>query len=240
MRALLLAAGLGTRLRPLTDSTPKCLIPVNGKPLLDIWLDLLLNGAIERILINAHYLADKVKQHVAASCWKDRIELVHEPDLLGTGGTILANAKFFHDEAFMVAHADNLTWFDAGAFMARHAQRPASAQITMMTFRTETPQSCGIVELDESGVVTGFHEKVANPPSNLANGAVYIFEPDIISFMKSLNKPAVDVSTEVLPHFLGRVITYENDVYLRDIGTPESLAKANVEYPRLLRDLAHG
>jgi mannose-1-phosphate guanylyltransferase len=235
MRALLLAAGLGTRLRPLTDTIPKCLVPVDGTPLLDIWLELLLKGGTERVLINAHYLSDKVKQHVVASRWKAQIDLVYEKDLLGTGGTILANESFFQGKAFMVAHADNLTWFDAEAFIARHTQRPASVQITMMTFRTEMPQSCGIVELDGAGVVVGFHEKVANPPGNLANGAVYIFEPDVIAFIKSLKKPVVDVSTEVLPHFLGRIVTYENDVYLRDIGTPESLAKANSEYPRVLR-----
>ena len=237
MRALLLAAGLGTRLRPLTDSIPKCLVPIHGKALLDIWLDLLLTGPVERVLINAHYLADKVESHVANSRWKNRIELVYEPELLGTGGTILANESFFQSETFMVAHADNLTWFDAEAFIACHARRPASAKITMMTFRTETPQSCGIVELDEAGFVIGFHEKVANPPGNLANGAVYIFEPAVIDFMKSLGKPVVDVSTEVLPHFLGHIVTYENDVYLRDIGTPESLTKANADYPRLLREL---
>jgi mannose-1-phosphate guanylyltransferase len=235
MRALLLAAGLGTRLRPLTDSVPKCLVTVGGKCLLDIWLDLLLTDAVERVLINTHHLADKVKEHVAASPWRERVELVYEPELLGTGGTILANEAFFQGHSFLVAHADNLTWFDAGAFIARHAQRPPTTKITMMTFRTETPQSCGIIELNDAGIVVGFHEKVANPPGNLANGAVYILEPDVIAYMRSLNKPVVDVSTEVLPRFLGRIVTYENGVYLRDIGTPESLAKANVEYPELLR-----
>src|SRR6185436_15356190 len=112
MRALLLAAGLGTRLRPLTDSVPKCLVPVQGRPLLDYWLELLAPGGIERMLINTHYLPQQVRDFVARSRWREGITLVHEEKLLGTGGTVLANRAFFGAAAFMVAHADNLTRFD--------------------------------------------------------------------------------------------------------------------------------
>jgi mannose-1-phosphate guanylyltransferase len=230
VKALLLSAGLGTRLRPLTLNTPKCLIPINGIPLLDRWLAMLHDGGIERTLINTHYLADAVARHVRQSPWKDRVDLVHEPELLGTGGTVLANRGYFGDRAFLVAHADNLTLFDVGAFVARHDARPPQAAITMMTFQTDAPQSCGIVEQDTDGIVVGFHEKVANPPGTLANGAVYIFEPTVVAFATSLGGPIVDISTEILPHFLGRIVTYENRIYHRDIGSPESLKKARLEY----------
>ena len=83
MRALLLAAGLGTRLRPLTETVPKCLVPIHGKPLLDYWLEHLFDAGIERVLINLHWLPDVVRAHVAASPWNDRIDLVHERESAG-------------------------------------------------------------------------------------------------------------------------------------------------------------
>jgi mannose-1-phosphate guanylyltransferase len=226
---LLLAAGLGTRLRPITDHVPKCLVKVQGKPLLGNWLDLLLSGGVERVLVNTHYLADAVLDFVAASAWRDSIEVVHEVDLLGTGGTVLSNREFLNRGPFMVAHADNLTRFDVGAFIRAHANRAAGVAITMMTFHTDAPHNCGIVELDQYGVVINFHEKVAKPPSNHANAAVYIFEPSVIDFLISLQTVNIDISTDVLPRYLGRMQAFLNTEYHRDIGTPESLALAELE-----------
>lgn len=230
MRALLLAAGLGTRLRPITDHVPKCLVPVHGKPLLQYWLDLLLPSGIERILLNTHYLPEKVRQFVADSAWCDRISMVHEDVLLGTGGTVLKNRTFFGDTSFLVAHADNLTQFDLVAFIARHQARPAGVEITMMTFNTDAPHSCGIVEESANGVVVAFHEKVENPPGNNANAAVYIFEPDVIRFMEGLGREVIDLSTEVIPRYMGRICTFHNHGYHRDIGSPESLRLAEQEF----------
>lgn len=230
MRALLLGAGFGARLRPITDRVPKCLVPIHGKPLLEYWLDLLLASGVDRVLINTHYLPEAVRQFIAGSQWKDRVTLVHEEILLGTGGTILRNRAFFENGAFMVAHADNLTRFDPLAFMARHRNRPPGVEITMMTFETDTPQSCGIVEEDSAGRVIAFHEKVAKPPGNRANGAVYIFEPAVIVFLAGLGKEIIDLSTEVIPHYLGRICTFHNTDYHRDIGSPESLRLAELEF----------
>lgn len=232
MRTLLLAAGLGTRLRPITDHVPKCLVPVHGKPLLGYWLDLLLPSAIERILLNTHYLPKRVREFVGTSPWKERISIVHEDVLLGTGGTVLKNREFFGDSPFLVAHADNLTQFDPAAFIACHHQRPAGVDITMMTFDTDAPQTCGIVE-EQDGVVVAFHEKVANPPGKRANAAVYIFEPEVIAFMATLNKVNIDISTEVLPHYLGRMYTFHNSQYHRDIGNLESLTLAEREFSKI-------
>lgn len=230
MKALLLAGGLGTRLRPLTDTVPKCMVPIHGKPLLGYWFDLLFPAGIERALVNTHYLPDPVRRFTGASSWRGRIDMVHEETLLGTGGTILANRDYFADAPFMVAHADNLTRFDVAAFIARHRRRPAGCDVTMMTFATDAPQSCGIVAETDEGVVTGFYEKVANPPGNRANAAVYIFEPSVIGFLASLGKPVVDLSTEAIPHYVGRMCSFFNGDYHRDIGTPESLARAEAEF----------
>lgn len=231
MRALLLAAGLGTRLRPLTNYLPKCLVPIHGRPLLDYWLETLLENGIEQVLINTHYMAPMVKQYLKKSTWLPHITLVHEEKLLGTGGTILENRDFFQDEAFLVAHADNLTIFDFQKFFYQHTVRCSGTEMTMMVFETPDPKSCGIVSLDSRGVVQAFHEKVVNPPGNLANGAVYIFEPLVLEWMAALGKPQLDLSTEVIPNFLGKIFTYYNDLYHRDIGTMESWTETKRDFP---------
>jgi mannose-1-phosphate guanylyltransferase len=230
MRALLLAAGIGSRLRPLTNDIPKCLVPVHGRPLLDYWLDLVFPGGIERALVNTHWLADQVAAHVAASPWRSHIDLVHEDELLGTGGTILANREWFGGHAFLVAHADNLTDFDVAGLISAHRNRPEGCIMTMLAFRTDDPSSCGILELDSRQRVRAFHEKVESPPGNLANGAVYIFESEVIDDIARLGRPVVDLSTEIIPNYLGRILTVETDGYHRDIGTPESLLRAHSEF----------
>jgi mannose-1-phosphate guanylyltransferase len=109
----------------------------------------------------------------------------------------------------------------------------------MMTFRTDQPSACGIVELDTDGVVRAFHEKVENPPGNLANGAVYVLGPEVVDYIASLGKEVIDFSTEVLPHYMGRINTFLNNIYHRDIGNLDSLALAQVEYPRAAARYAH-
>lgn len=231
MRALVLAAGYGSRLRPVTDSIPKCLVPIHGKPLLAYWLELLRMGGVERVLVNGHYLAHQIESFVSLPAWAGFVTYVYEDRLLGTGGTVLRNRDNFSDgQPFIVTHGDNLSKFDVSAFIRRHMERPPGVDITMMTFYTDVPQTCGIVEIDEAGVVTSLHEKDRNPQGNLANAAVYIFEQTVLNFLESMGKEYIDISTEVLPAYLGRIQTYHNDRYHRDIGTPESLAKAREEF----------
>lgn len=230
MKALLLAAGLGTRLQPITNQIPKCLVPIHKKPLLEYWLELLFLGKIEHVLINTHYMADKVKEYTERSPWRNAITLVNENVLLGTAGTLYKNRNFLKRDSFLLAHADNLTRFDVTEFVATHNQRQSDIAITMMTFDTDTPESCGIVEVDKHNVVREFYEKSSVQRGTRANAAVYIMEPAVIDFIASLNKKVVDLSTEVLPHFMGRIQVYHNSNYHRDIGTPESLHLAEMEF----------
>lgn len=239
MRALLLAAGMGKRLQPLTNHLPKCLVPINGRPLLDYWLENLLNNGVEEVLINTHYMASMVQRYLNQSTWQPHIKMVHEENLLGTGGTILRNRDFFKDETFLVAHADNLTIFEMQDFSNQHAARPTQAELTMMVFETPDPQSCGIVSLDSQDVVQAFYEKVAKPPGNLANGAVYIFEPSVVEWMAGLGQTQVDLSKEVIPHFIGRIFASHNTSYHRDIGTIKSWIESNRDFPNMPATAAH-
>lgn len=236
MRALLLAGGLGTRLRPLTDTIPKCLVPIRGRPLLDYWLDLLLAGnTVERVLINTHHLAEQVRAHVRSSRWAARVDLVHEDTLLGTAGTLAVNADYFGEAPALVAHADNLTDLQVTEFTEAYAARPQRCHIAMLTFRCDDPRSCGIVELDAEDVVVGFHEKATCPPSNLANAAIYIMGPEIRRFIIAEHTRVVDISTQLIPTFLGQIFAVEHRGYLRDIGTIDALSLAQHEFPTFQR-----
>jgi mannose-1-phosphate guanylyltransferase len=98
----------------------------------------------------------------------------------------------------------------------------------MMTFECDSPESCGVVETDTKGVVIAFHEKILNLPSSLANGAVYLLEPEVLEWLES--KPSItDFSTEVLPHYVGRIATWHNSGIHRDIGTLSRLRAAQTD-----------
>ncbi|MEQ1932917.1 MAG: nucleotidyltransferase family protein, partial [Fimbriimonadaceae bacterium] len=219
MKCLLLAAGLGTRLRPITDHIPKCLVKVNGVTLLDRWLMSLHKAGVAEFLINTHYLADQVRGFLEGHPLRDSIKVVHEETLRGTGGTLLANSTFFKGGATLVAHADNLCLCDWPAFFEAHMGRPADAIVTMMTFVTDSPSECGIVETDRAGRPCKFHEKSANPPGNIANAAVYIFEPEVVSIAQQMKPLLTDISTQLLPAVLSQTHLWRNEGVLIDIGT---------------------
>lgn len=230
MRAMLLAAGYGTRLRPLTNSIPKCLVPINGKPLLQIWLERLTAADIGPFVINTHHLAEQVRAFIAASPYRNEVTLVHEPELCGTAGTLIANLGFFDGADGLLIHADNYCMANFRAFVRAHEQRPPECVMTMMTFRTDEPSSCGIVELDHRGVVVGFHEKVESPPGNLANGAVYIISAELLEMLGKDLHAVTDFSTEVLHRFVRRIYSHETSEVFLDVGTPESYEKANCSH----------
>ena len=153
-RALLLAAGLGTRLRPITLKTPKCLVTIDGEPLLGRWLRKLEPAGCESVLINTHYLAEKVEDFLRN--WQSStmvVQTIYEPELLGTAGTLLANQEFFRGATGLLVHADNVMAGDVGGFIAAHHGRQACCLLTMLTFKTSTPSSCGIVEINDQQIV---------------------------------------------------------------------------------------
>ena len=227
--ALLLAAGLGTRLKPLTNTWPKCLMPIHNRPLLEYWFSNMKKIGIDSILVNTCYLSESVNDFISGSNYKDRVKITYEESLLGTAGTIRENSEFFNDNNILLAHADNWSCCNYLEFLNYHYNlRPKNTLITMMTFESEEPSSCGIIELNEKGIVVGFHEKVDNPPGNLANAAVYLLDPRVVKWIK--NNPDVDdFSTQVLPHFIGKIATWKNEEIHRDIGTIDMLIKAQTD-----------
>lgn len=233
MDALLLAAGFGTRLQPLTDLLPKCLMPVHGKPLLGLWLEMLKSGGASKIFINLHYKADMVRHYVENSPYHAMVEFLYEEDLLGTAGTLQRFKNRFESDILLLAHADNLTLFDMAAFKRTFSTRPEGCDLTMMTFETDMPQSCGIVTLDEQGKVTKFTEKPTENIGRLANGAVYLVNFPILKNILDTDPEISDFSTEILPLFVGKMNSFHNHFYHRDIGNIVSLSQAQTEIAKL-------
>jgi mannose-1-phosphate guanylyltransferase len=228
MKAFLLAAGLGTRLRPLTDRMPKCLVPLAGKPLLSYWLTLLERHGFDEVLINLHYLPEQVRDYVARNQSGVRVTLFEESPLLGSAGTVRANRAWIDDgHPFLVAYADNLTNVDLTRLRTAHERhRPL---LTMALFRAPEPSRCGIAEIDggaEAGRVVSFEEKPQHPKSNLANAGLYVTDSRIVDRIP--DKVPADFGGDVLPRLVGEMRGELVHGDLIDVGTPASYERAQI------------
>lgn len=230
VNAILLAAGLGERLYPLTKEWPKCLMPVDGIPILELWISDLIKVGINDIFINTHHLAEEVEKFLSRKRFSNKIKIVRENQLLGTAGTIKFLSKKLLKLPTLVIHADNFCGMDLKEFINMHQNhRPAGCEFSMMTFDTDTPESCGIVKLDENSIVSEFYEKQKKLVGNYANGAVYLLEPSVIEWL--MEKDIADFSTEVIPEFIGKIFAIKNNSFHVDIGSFEGLKNAQL-FPR--------
>jgi mannose-1-phosphate guanylyltransferase len=227
VKAFLLAAGVGSRLRPITDTTPKCMLVIDDRPLLDIWLDAFRRAGVDEVLVNLHHLPGVVSRHLAAHAAPPAVRTFFEPELLGSAGTLLANRQWVEDEEFFLAcYADNLTDFDLRWLIDAHREHGAIATLTV--FHSERPSAGGVVELDATGRVIGFVEKPAEPVSDLTNAGMYAFHPSVLDDIHG--KPPCDIGYDLLPQLMGRARAVSVDGYFRDVGTPDSYRRARQEW----------
>jgi mannose-1-phosphate guanylyltransferase len=235
LKAFLLAAGLGTRLRPLTDRIPKCLVPICGKPLLQIWFEMLQKHGVDEVLVNTHYLADQVQEFVANHKFdRLKVTLFYEAELLGSAGTVAANRDFVGDDPeFLVIYADNLTDFDLSAFIKFH--RTKGASFSMALFESPEPTECGIASLDENSQIIEFEEKPAEPKSAWANAGLYIGNQSVLDLIPE--KPVCDFGYDVLPLLVGKMYGFRFSGFYCDTGTPERLERARIGWKELKEGL---
>ena len=228
MKAFLLAAGIGSRLRPITDTIPKCMLDVAGRPLLDIWLDAFDRAGIDEVLVNLHHLPDVVLRHLDRRGGSPAVHIFFEPELLGSAGTLAANRDWIDgDEMFLACYADNLTDFDLRSLIRAHRKHSAIATLTV--FHSEQPSAGGVVELDAEGTVTGFTEKPSNPVSDLVNAGMYAFHPDVLGEIGGA--PPRDIGYDLLPRLVGRTKTVLVEGYFLDVGTVDAYQRAQQEWP---------
>jgi mannose-1-phosphate guanylyltransferase len=230
MKGLILAAGFGTRLGQLTQQTPKALIRVGDKPILDHNIRKLLDVGITEILINTHYLVEQVENFLSLQDYSAKLTTVFEPNLLGTAGTLKANLDFFGTHDFLVMHGDNYFTSDLSSLVEAHVNRSARAELTMATFETKNPELCGTVVTDDTGVVTDFFEKSKDSTSFEANAAIYIFSPLAKKQILNLTKEENDISLDLIPKMLGKIQSRHLQGDFIDIGTLTGLQAANSSY----------
>jgi D,D-heptose 1,7-bisphosphate phosphatase len=230
IKALLLAGGLGTRLRPLTDEIPKCLVPIAGRPLLDFWVEQLVEAGIGEARINTHAHADQVRAFIAGVHAEGRVRLVesYEPELLGSAGTVSANADLNENaDQIVIIYADNHSDIDLRPLLAFHCQH--GDPLTMVLFHAPNPRACGIAELDGEGRIVSFVEKPEQPTSDLANAGIYVVTA--AAYREIAAMKAFDLGFEVLPRFVGRMRGWVWGGYYLDIGTHQALERAGREAP---------
>jgi len=230
MKAFLLAAGHGTRLRPLTRRIPKCLLPIRGMPLLAIWLEIFRRYGLDEVLVNLHEHAEMVREFLAGSNQGTKVRLFEEPCLLGSAGTLRANRDWVASEpSFWVFYADILTTANLAQMEDFHRRHNGIA--TMGVCRVADPSRSGIAVVDQAGLVRQFIEKPAQPPSDLAFAGILLAQPELLDYIPE-KRPA-DLAFDVLPQLAGRVFAYRIAGYHLDIGTPESYQAAQTNWPGL-------
>lgn len=228
MRAFLLAAGIGSRLRPLTDTVPKCMVTIDGRPMLDIWLDALGRTGADEVLVNLHHFAGVVRDHLAMRAGPPAVRIAEEPDLLGSAGTLLAHRDWVAGEdMFLVCYADNLTDFDLRTLVDAHRSHDVIATLT--AFHSGNPSAGGVLETDSDGTLTAFTEKPAAPASDLVNAGMYAFSPKVLDEIDG--DPPRDIGYHLLPHLTGRARVVPVEGYFRDIGTVDAYRRAGEEWP---------
>jgi len=225
MKAMVLAAGLGTRLRPLTYEITKPMVPVLDRPVMEHIVELLERHGFDEVIANLHYFPDSIREYFG-----ERLSYRYEEELLGTAGGVRGCADFFGEEPFLVISGDALTDIDLGAFVARH--RESGGIATLAVKKVPDTREYGVVLHDSDGRITGFQEKPAPEEalSDLGNCGIYMFEPRIFDYFPA--RPFVDWAQDVFPVLL------ENDVpfyihelreYWNDVGSLSELRQGTVD-----------
>jgi mannose-1-phosphate guanylyltransferase len=212
---MVLAAGLGTRLRPLTYEITKPMVPVLDRPVMAHILDLLDRHAFAETIANLHYFPDSIREYFG-----ERLAYRYEPELLGTAGGVRACAEFFGEDSFLVISGDALTDIDLTALAARH--RESGGVATLAVKKVPDTREFGVVLHDREGRITGFQEKPRPDEalSDLGNCGIYMFAPEIFDYFPQ--RPFVDWAQDVFPTLLANDVPFyihEVREYWNDVGS---------------------
>lgn len=247
MRAMVLAAGEGTRLRPLTLDRPKPMLPVAGRPILEYTLAWLRHYGVTQVAINLHHCPRVVMDYFGdGATFGMEITYSLEETILGTAGGVKRMASFL-DGTFLVVYGDILTDLDLKALMGFHSNQPQGPHLSMGLYRVANPWECGIVKLNGQGRVTAFMEKPAREEvfSDLANAGVLLMDAKLLEYVP--DDRFYDFGQDLFPRLLRLPIPIygwplPDTAYLIDIGTPEKYARAQREWPTpaARRFLRHG
>jgi mannose-1-phosphate guanylyltransferase len=220
MQALILAGGEGTRLRPLTSTVPKPVVPLVDRPFIAFMLDWLRGHGVDDVIMSCGFLASGVRNVLGdGSAYGMRLRYVEEPQPLGTGGAV-KYAESLLDERFLMLNGDVLTDLDVSAQLALHEQRGARATLALTP--VEDPSAYGLVRTRADGEVTGFVEKPSPNQIDTRNisAGIYVLDRSVLELLEP-EQPA-SIERDVFPRLVGEgLYAYVGDGYWLDIGTPE-------------------
>lgn len=231
MRTMIMAAGLGTRLWPLTGHLPKPMAPIANRPALYHVLQLLRRYGITEVVVNLHHLPGAVTAWFGdGSSLGLSLRYAYEEELLGTAGGVKNNQEFLGEDTFLVMSGDSLTDLDLGALLAEHRAKGGVA--TLAVKPVDDPSRYGVVVRDADGRVTGFQEKppVEQARSNLCNAGIYVFEPEIFERIPAAT--FYDFGTQVFPELLRSGVPFyvhETPRYWNDVGNPDAYRQGNFD-----------
>jgi len=231
-KAMVLAAGLGTRLRPLTDLISKPMAPIVNKPVMEHIIDLLARHDFKDIVCNLHYFPDEIKNHFGdGSKWGINIVYSYEKELLGTAGGVRNVEDFFEEQTFLVISGDALTDIDLTKAYEYHKKKKGVG--TLILTEVEDTSQYGVVILDRNGRITGFQEKPLSGEtrSNLANSGIYFFEADVFKYIPPRGQ-FYDFGKNLFPNLLGKGIPYfgyKHKQYWNDVGSLEEYQQGNFD-----------
>ncbi|MBT8332582.1 MAG: phosphotransferase [Deltaproteobacteria bacterium] len=220
MKALILAAGLGTRLRPYTDHTPKPLFTVSGKTLLDIAITKLIDAGCSAVIINTHHLHEQIEQFVARQTYAIPIQTRHEPRILGTGGAIKNISDFWSDQPFMVVNADIVSTIDFKSVYDFHRQHSYPATLVLADDAEFNSVTC-----DGNGFVTGFthsQSQAKQTTQGLTFTGIQVLDPSVLDFIsEAIPASSIDAYYRMIAEGKNIRAYVAKDAYWKDIGTPE-------------------
>lgn len=242
-KAMIMAAGVGSRLDPLTQEVPKPLVPVANRPVMDILLERLIDIGVKDVIANTHYKAEQIIERYKDNKMGINFSYVHEEDLSGTAGGV-KKCQFFFDEGedFLVLSADGLSNADLKAGIESHKKSGAIASMGIKKIALEEIPNFGVVVTDDNGFVTGFQEKPAikDAKSDCINTGIYIFNYKIFNYIPA--DTFYDFAKNVFPDLLSQGIninTFPVNEYWSDIGTVEQYAQSTKDLFSNLYDINH-
>jgi mannose-1-phosphate guanylyltransferase len=229
IKAVLLSAGFGTRLRPMTDTIPTCLLPIRGKPLMQYWFDNLRQAGVEEVVVNTHWLADVVEEFIGVGADRDpKVKLLHEPTLLGSAGTLAELADWASDADIVVSlYGDLLVTQKISDVVDFHLSH--DFPFTLTVAEADEPWRRGIATVDGQDIVTEFIEKPKNPVSNLAGAGMYAMSPSVLREAVMLREKKglpLDLGADLIPLLAGRMKAYRANGIILDIGTMAAYQEA--------------
>ena len=232
MKAFILAAGLGTRLRTLGLNIPKVMVPIGDKPLLQHHFEWFAGQGVREFILNLHHMPEKITDYFGdGSKFGVKVTYSIEPEILGTAGGVKKMEAALRAGTFLVIYGDNLIRVELAPMLEFHRQRRALATVAL--FESPEPWTGGVVETDATGKVTAFREKPDRKTisTNLINAGIYLLEPEVLDAIPP--EQFCDFGKDVFPRLLAdgaAVYAMKPKAYVHDIGTPERLAEARRDF----------